>query len=86
MHRFLLMPGAFGKIALTFIPLGIQDLEWSVPIASGSYNQALDTFVTEWRYFPSLVELVIFTGVVAFACFLIILAVDRLPIVNAEKS
>ncbi len=86
MHRFLLMPGAFGRIPLTINPLGLQDLEWSVPIASGRYSQTLDTFVTEWHYFPSLVELAIFTGVVAFACFLIILAVDRLPIVSAEKT
>lgn len=82
MHRFLLMPGAFGKIALTISPLGLQDVAWSVPIASGRYNQSLNTFVTEWHYFPSGVELAIFSGVLAFACFLIILAVDRLPIVD----
>jgi molybdopterin-containing oxidoreductase family membrane subunit len=81
-HRFLLMPGAFGKTALTIKPLGLQDVEWSVPIASGRYDLALDTFVTEWRYFPSGVELAIFAGVLAFACLLIILAVDRLPIVD----
>lgn len=81
-HRFLLMPGAFDKIALTIHPLGLQDVDWSVPIASGRYDQALNTFVTEWHYFPSGVELAIFSGVLGFACFLIILAVDRLPIVD----
>ncbi len=81
-HRFLLMPGAFDKIALTINPLGLQDLEWSVPISSGRYSPTLDTFVTEWHYFPSMVELLIYAGVVAFAGFLIILAVQRLPIVE----
>jgi molybdopterin-containing oxidoreductase family membrane subunit len=85
-HRFLLMPGAFGKIAFTINPLGLQDVYWPVPIASGRYDLALDTFVTEWHYFPSAVELAIFAGVVAFACFLIILAVDLLPIVNPEEA
>jgi molybdopterin-containing oxidoreductase family membrane subunit len=85
-HRFLLMPGAFDKIAFTINPLGLQDTEWSVPIASGRYDQALDTFVTQWRYFPSGVELAIFLGVMAFACFLIILAVDRLPIVDKVEA
>jgi dimethyl sulfoxide reductase membrane subunit len=84
-HRFLIMPGAFGKTVLTLNPLGLQDVQWSVPIASGRYDQALDTFVTEWHYFPSGVEMAIFAGVVAFACFLIILAVDWLPIVNREE-
>jgi molybdopterin-containing oxidoreductase family membrane subunit len=78
--------GAFGKTALIIKPLGLQDVEWSVPIASGRYDLALDTFVTEWRYFPSGVELAIFAGVLAFACFLIILAVDRLPIVDKVET
>jgi dimethyl sulfoxide reductase membrane subunit len=85
-HRFLLMPGAFDKIAFTITPLGLQDTEWSLPIASGRYDQALDTFVTQWHYFPSGVEMAIFLGVVAFACFLIILAVDRLPIVDKVEA
>lgn len=85
-HRFLLMPGAFDKIALTINPLGFQNLEWSAPIASGRYDQALDTFVTKWHYFPSGVELAIFLGVLAFAGFLIILAVDRLPIVDRVEA
>lgn len=81
-HRFLLMPGAFDKIAFTFTPLGLQDHDWSLPIASGRYDLALDTFVTEWRYFPSLVEILIFLGVAAFACLIVMLAVRQLPIVD----
>jgi molybdopterin-containing oxidoreductase family membrane subunit len=85
-HRFLLMPGAFDRVPLTIPPLGLQNVEWSVPIASGRYDQALNTFVTEWHYFPSGVEIAIFVGVVAYMCFLMMLAVDRLPIVKEAES
>jgi len=81
-HRFLLMPGAFDKIAFTFTPLGLQKHEWSFPIASGRYDLVLDTFVTKWAYFPSVVETTIFLGVVAFACFVIMAAIRELPIVD----
>ncbi len=85
-HRFLLMPGAFDKIPFTINPLGMQDTDWSLPIASGDYGSLVNTFVTEWHYFPSGVEMIIFSGVVAYACFLMILAVDRLPIVSEAKA
>lgn len=85
-HRFLLMPGAFDKIAFTFTPLGLQNVQWSMPIASGRYDPAMSTFVTEWHYFPSMVEMVIFAGVLAFAGFLILLAADRLPVVEKEGT
>ena len=85
-HRFLLMPGAFDRVPLTIAPLGMQNTEWSVPIASGQYGPLMNTFVTEWHYFPSGIEMAIFAGVLAFACFVIILAIDRLPIVNVEKA
>jgi molybdopterin-containing oxidoreductase family membrane subunit len=85
-HRFLLMPGAFDKIPFALTPLGLQHSDWSMPIASGRYDPALDTFVTQWHYFPSGVELAIFAGVLAFAGFLIMLAVDRLPIVDQPAT
>jgi molybdopterin-containing oxidoreductase family membrane subunit len=85
-HRFLLMPGAFDAVPLTIQPLGLQDQQWSVPIASGVYDLAQDTFVTRWNYFPSGVEIVVFLGVCAYVCFLLILAVDRLPIVGRVES
>ncbi len=85
-HRFLLMPGAFGKIPMTINPLGMQNTNWSLPIASGDYGPLLNTFVTEWHYFPSGIEIIIFLGVAAYACFLIILAVDRLPIISEAKA
>lgn len=85
-HRYLIMPGAFERIVLTINPMGLQDIEWSVPISSGRYDVSLDTFVTDWHYFPSGIEITICLGVAAFACFLIILAIDRLPIVNRVES
>jgi molybdopterin-containing oxidoreductase family membrane subunit len=85
-HRFLLMPAAFDRIPLTINPLGLQNTEWSVPIASGRYDEAVNTFVTAWHYFPSGIEITIFLGVVAYMCFLIMLAVDRLPIVKQVES
>jgi dimethyl sulfoxide reductase membrane subunit len=81
-HRFLLMPGAFDRVPLSMSPLGIQNGEWSFPIASGIYRETVDTFVTAWHYFPSPIEITVFLGVLAYMCFLILLAVDRLPIVK----
>ena len=83
-HRYLLMPGAFERVPLTLVPLGLQGPRWSVPIASGRYDQALDTFVTHWPYFPSGVEIAIFLGVLAFMVLLVLVAVDRLPILKSE--
>jgi molybdopterin-containing oxidoreductase family membrane subunit len=85
-HRFLLMPGAFDRVPFTITPLGLQDPQWSMPIASGEYDLVRDTFVTQWHYFPSAVEIVIFTGVLAYVGFLLVLAVDRLPILGESKS
>lgn len=84
-HRFLLMPGAFDRVPLTISPLGLQNADWSVPIASGKYEPLTNTFVTAWHYFPSGIEITIFLGVMAYVGFLIIVAVDRLPIVNVDK-
>ncbi len=84
-HRFLLMPGSFDKIPLTISPLGLQNVEWAAPIASGRYDLALDTFVTKWHYFPSGIEMAIFLGVVAYVGFLIILAIEMLPIVREAE-
>jgi molybdopterin-containing oxidoreductase family membrane subunit len=85
-HRFLLMPAAFDKVPLTITPLGLQNMEWSVPIASGNYQPLMDTFVTEWHYFPSGVEMAIMLGVGAYVAFLLLLAIDRLPIINSDQT
>ncbi len=85
-HRFLLMPAAFGRIPLTLPPMGLQGVEWSVPIASGRYNPTTDTFVTHYHYFPTGIEITIFLGVLSFTCFLIALALDLLPIAKKVES
>ncbi|MBW2620212.1 MAG: polysulfide reductase NrfD [Deltaproteobacteria bacterium] len=85
-HRFLLMPGAFDKIQLSIEPLGLQHTYWAFPIASGQYDLLMDTFVTKWHYFPSGIEIAIFLGVLAFMCFLVILAMDRLPIAGEIEA
>jgi len=46
----------------------------------------MDTFVTKWHYFPSGIEIAIFLGVLAFMCFLVILAMDRLPIAGEIEA
>jgi molybdopterin-containing oxidoreductase family membrane subunit len=84
-HRFLLMPASFDRIPLTISPLGLQNVEWAVPVASGRYDLALDTFVTKWHYFPSGIEIAIFLGVAAYVGFLIILAMETLPIVREAE-
>ena len=78
-HRFLLMPGAFERIPLTISPLGLQHVQWSAPIASGRYSPTGNTFVLDWHYLPSAVEVAVFLGVAAFVGFLLILAVNQLP-------
>lgn len=85
-HRFLIMPAAFDRVPLTIAPLGLQHVHWSAPIASGQYAPGLDTFVTAWRYFPSLVEVLVFAGVMAYMGFIMILAVDRLPVTDKVKT
>jgi len=81
-HRYLLMPAAFERIPLTIGPLGLQHMQWSAPIASGRYAPEVNPFVTQWHYFPSPVEITIFLGVLAYVGFLLILAINRLPIVE----
>ena len=85
-HRFLLMPAAFDKIQLSMNPLGLQHNYWSVPISSGQYDPFIDTFVTKWHYFPSVIEITIFLGVIAFMCFVVLFAMDRFPIAGEAEA
>jgi len=81
-HRILLMPAAFNQMPLTLSPLGSQNTLWPVPIASGRYHPLADTFVSHHSYFPTLVEILIFAGVLSFVCALILLAVHKLPVIQ----
>jgi molybdopterin-containing oxidoreductase family membrane subunit len=79
-HRFLLMPPAFNAIPLTFTPLGLQDVHWSYPIATGRYVEGVATLTNSWDYFPTWVEWMIFFAVLAYMYFIVALGVGVLPI------
>ncbi len=85
-HRFLIMPAAYNNIPMTMAPLGLPNSHWSLPIASGRFFPGLSTFIDHYSYTPSLVEVAILLGIVAYAVLLILLAIDRLPILVREKS
>jgi len=84
-HRFLIMPAAFNNIPMTMTPLGLPNSHWSLPIATGRFFPGMSTFIDQYSYTPSLVEVVILLGIVAYAVLLILLAIDRLPILVKEK-
>ncbi|MCZ7372624.1 MAG: polysulfide reductase NrfD [Candidatus Methanoperedens sp.] len=85
-HRFLLMPPAFEAIPLTFNPIGLQDMFWSYPIASGRYIEGVNTFVDKWNYFPTIVEFTILSGVIAYMYFVVAAGTEFLPIVKKEPE
>ena len=85
-HRFLLMPPAFEAIPLTFNPIGLHDMFWSYPIASGRFVEGMDTFVDRWNYFPTMIEITIFSGVVAYMYFMVAAGTEFLPIVKKEPE
>ncbi|MBI5558095.1 MAG: polysulfide reductase NrfD [Deltaproteobacteria bacterium] len=85
-HRFLIMPAAYNNIPMTITPFGLPNTHWSLPIASGRFFPGLDTFLDQYNYSPSLVEVVILLGIMAYAVFLILLAVAKLPILAKEKA
>ena len=84
-HRFLIMPAAYNNIPMTMTPFGLPDSHWSLPIASGRFLPGMSTFLDQYAYSPSLVEVVILLGIMAYAVFLILLAVARLPILHKER-
>lgn len=85
-HRFLIMPAAYNNIPMTMTPLGLPGVHWSLPIASGRFFPGMSTFVEHYAYFPSLIEIVILLGTVAYAVFLILIAIIKLPILAKDVS
>lgn len=79
-HRFLIMPPAFNAVPLTIAPAGFQHLEWAFPVAAGRALADGGTFISRHHYLPSIVEWVIFSGVISFACATILLGSYLLPI------
>jgi len=84
-HRFLIMPAAYNAIPMSMAPFGMQDNHWSLPIASGRFFPGMSTFISDYSYMPSLVEIVILLGIMAYAVFLVLLAIDKLPILIKER-
>ena len=79
------MPAAYNAIPMTMVPFGLPNSHWSLPIASGRFFPGLSTFVDQYSYMPSSIEVIILLGIVAYALFLVLLAIDRLPILVKEK-
>ena len=84
-HRFLIMPAAYNNIPMTMTPFGLPGNHWSLPIASGRFFPGMGTFLDNYSYSPSLVEVVILLGIMAYAVFLVLLAIARLPILVKES-
>lgn len=84
-HRFLIMPAAYTNIPMTMTPFGLPDSHWSLPIASGRLLPGMSTFIDQYAYFPSLVEMVILLGIMAYMVLVVLLAVIKLPILHKER-
>ena len=85
-HRFLIMPAAYNYIPMTMTPLGLPNTHWALPIASGRFFPGMSTFLDQYSYTPSLVEVVILLGIMAYAVFLVLLAISKLPILVKESN
>lgn len=85
-HRFLIMPAAYNNTPMTMTPLGLPGVHWSLPIASGRFFPGLSTFLDSYAYAPSVIEMVILLGIMAYAVFLVLLAIAKLPILAKEAS
>ncbi|MHB8788955.1 MAG: NrfD/PsrC family molybdoenzyme membrane anchor subunit [Desulfobulbaceae bacterium] len=84
-HRFLIMPAAYNNVPMTITPFGLPNTHWSLPIASGRFSPGMSTFLDQYSYTPSLVEMVILLGIMAYAVFMILLAIAKLPILVKER-
>ena len=85
-HRFLIMPAAYNNIPMTISPLGLPNVHWSLPVASGRFLPGMSTFLDHYAYAPSWVEIVILLGIMAYAVLLVLLAVGKLPILVKDKA
>jgi len=80
------MPPAYNAQPLTFNPIGQQLEQWSYPVASGRWTENLNTFAVTWDYSPSSIEWLVFSGVLAFACFAVALGNLVLPIHYSKRK
>jgi molybdopterin-containing oxidoreductase family membrane subunit len=84
-HRYLLMPGAFNNVPMTIDISGLQHVKWSTPISIGEFNYLSDVFTTHYIYYPSFVEIIIFSGVLLFMAYIIIIGIKKFPILDIKK-
>ncbi len=89
-HRFLLLPPAYNIIPLRVpVVLHNEAVEWSYPIAVGQVRGSLlhpeNIFLSHWSYFPSIVEIIITAGVIAFLILTFLILTRILPLTEAEK-
>ncbi len=88
-HRFLLLPPAYNIIPLRLpVVLHSETLDWSYPIAVGQVRGSLlhpeKIFMSFWGYFPSMVEILITAGVMAFLVLSFLSLTRILPITEAD--
>ncbi len=89
-HRFLLLPPAYNVIPLRMpVILHNETAEWAYPIAVGQIRGSLadphHVFASFWSYSPSLVEIAITLGIMAFIGLAFLSLVKMLPLAEAEK-
>ncbi len=89
-HRFLLIPPAYNQIPLEIpVATSTEALTWFYPIAIGQIRGSLlnpqDVFTSFWNYVPSIVEITITTGVIAFVCLAYMLSIRALPLIEETR-
>jgi molybdopterin-containing oxidoreductase family membrane subunit len=89
-HRFLLLPPAYNLIPLRMpVVLHNETMEWSYPIAVGQVRGSLlhpeKVFSSFWNYAPSVVEIVITAGIMAFLVLAFLSLTRILPVTEAEQ-
>lgn len=89
-HRFLLLPPAYNIIPLRLpVVLHNETVEWTYPIAVGQIKGSLldpqHVFTSYWSYSPSLVEIAITVGIMAFIGLAFLSLVQMLPLAEAKK-
>ncbi len=88
-HRILLLPPSYNLMPLRLpVILHNETVEWSYPIAVGQVRGSLQhpekIFLSYWSYFPSIVEIAITAGVIAFLVLAFLSLVRMLPIAEPE--
>ncbi len=89
-HRVLLIPPAYNLIPLRIpVVLHNETTEWSYPIAIGQVRGSLlhpeKIFTTFWNYVPSVIEIAITLGIMAFLVLAFLSLTRMLPVREAEQ-